>query len=151
MSGRPPVRARRTGGFTLPLPPEDTFDLFTAEGERRWVEGWAPKMLSDCNATKPGAVFLTDHGGEQTIWTVIEADRAAGLLLYSRVSPGRRAGTVKVALEPEANGTSVCVTYDITALAPAAEDAVRAMDEQAFAAMMAEWRRLISRALAPAQ
>lgn len=138
-------RTRQKGSFTLPIPSDQAFDLFTAEGERRWVDGWEPEILSDCGALEPGAVFLTNHGGEQTIWTVIEADRSAGRLLYSRVSPGRRAGTVGVELADEDGETRVNVAYDITALGTAGEAAVSAMDAAGFAAMLAEWRNLIER------
>ncbi len=140
-------RTRQKGSFTLPLQPDQAFDLFTAEGERGWVDGWNPEILSDCGALEPGAVFLTDHGGEQTIWTVIEADRSSGRLLYSRVSPGRRAGTVGVKLADEDGGTRVHVAYDITALGTEGETAVAAMDAAGFASMLAEWRQLIERSL----
>ncbi len=140
-------RTRQQGSFTLPIPPSQAFELFTAEGERRWVAGWEPVILSDCAANESGAVFLTDHGGEQTIWTVIDADRSAGRLLYSRVSPGRRAGTVRVELADEGNGTRVRVAYDITALGKGGEPAVAAMDAAGFAAMLAEWKEMIERSL----
>ena len=52
------ARSRRQGSFVLPLPPAQAFDLFTAEGERRWVAGWDPEILSDCGATEPGAFTL---------------------------------------------------------------------------------------------
>ncbi len=143
MSIQNALRTRQCGSFSLPLPPSIAFDLFTAEGERRWVPGWEPTILSDCSATEPGAVFLTDLGGEQTIWTVIEADRASGRLLYSRVSPGRRAGTVRVRLAAEATGTRVEVAYDITALGTEGKEAVRAMDEAGFASMLAHWKKMI--------
>lgn len=142
------LRTRQHGRFGLALAPDAAFELFTAEGERRWVDGWEPAILSDCGATRPGAVFLTNHGGEATIWTVIEADRAAGRLLYSRVSPGRRAGTVRVTLDPDGDGgTSVAVAYDLTALSPAGEAAVAALDAAGFAAMLDEWQRLIGAAV----
>ncbi len=141
------LRTRQKASFTLPIPPDQAFDLFTAEGERHWVDGWEPVFLSDCGALEPGAVFLTDHGGEQTIWTVIEADRPAGRLLYSRVSPARRAGTVGVKLADEDGGTRVHVAYDITALGSEGETAVAAMDSAGFAAMVAEWRQLIERSV----
>jgi hypothetical protein len=141
------LRSRQKGSFPLPLPPDQAFDLFTAEGERRWVDGWDPDILSECGAHEPGAVFLTDHGGERTIWTVIEADRSAGRLLYSRVSPGLRAGTVSVKLADEDGGTRVHVAYDITALGPEGETAVAAMDAAGFADMLGEWRQLIERSL----
>ena len=145
--GVPAVRSRRQGSFRLPSPPATAFDLFTAEGERRWVPDWSPVILSDCGASEPGAVFLTDHGGERTIWTVIEADRDAGRLLYSRVSPGRRAGTVRVELTAEGNTTNVTVSYDLTALGPDGVAAVLAMDEAGFAAMLEEWQRMIEEAI----
>lgn len=141
------LRTRQQGSFTLPLPPADAFDLFTAEGERLWVAGWEPVILSGCGATEAGAVFLTDHGGERTIWTVIEFNRAAGRLAYSRVSPGRRAGTVKVRLSPDGASTRVGVAYDLTSLGRDGEEAVRSMDESGFADMLEEWRRLIRAAL----
>lgn len=139
----PPIRTVQTGDFSLPLPADEAFELFTAEGERRWVEGWNPVVLSSCGGHMSGAVFLTDHGGEQTIWTVIEADRDAGRLLYSRVSPGRRAGTVRVEVQPRDNGSEIAVTYDLTALSLEGERVVRTMDKCGFAAMLEEWRRLI--------
>lgn len=143
------ARTKQQGSFTLPLRPTEAFDLFTAEGERRWVDGWEPDILSSCGATEPGAVFLTNHGGERTIWTVIEADRAAGRLLYSRVSPGRRAGTVEVRISPDGSGSTIVVAYDITALGQEGEDDVRKMDEAGFAEMLREWERLITGALSP--
>ena len=139
----PPLRTKQRGSFDLPLEASDAFDLFTAEGERRWVKGWNPLILSDCGGEGVGAVFLTDHGGEQTIWTVIECDRKTGRLRYSRVAPGSRAGTVGVEISPTGEASRVTVTYDLTALGPEGEVAVRAMDKPGFAAMMAEWRRLI--------
>ena len=147
MSARPAVRTRQQGSFVLPMPPADAFDLFTAEGEERWVAGWVPVILSDCGATEPGAVFLTDHGGESTIWTVLEADRAAGRLAYSRVSPGRRAGTVRVRLSADGDGTRIGVAYDINSLGSGGDEAVRSMDEAGFERMLDQWRRLIGDAL----
>ena len=152
MNGRsiniPPPRAIRSGSFELPLEPREAFDLFTPEGERRWVSGWDPVVVSGSGATESGTVFLTDHGGEQTIWTVIEFDSHAGRLLYSRVSPGRRAGTVRVQLTPAEAGSRITVSYDLTAIGSDGEEVVRAMDETAFSAMLDEWRRLILAALA---
>lgn len=139
----PALRTVQRGSFELPLDAAAAFDLFTAEGERRWVEGWDPTVLSACGGTEAGAVFLTDHGGEHSIWTVIEADRSAGKLMYSRVTPGRRAGTVGVEISPITDGARVNVAYDLTALGPDGEAAVMAMDREGYAAMLAEWRRLI--------
>lgn len=145
---RPALRTAQSGAIHVALPPERAFDLFTAEGERLWAPGWDPVVLSGCGGTEPGAVFLTSHGGEETIWTVIEADRAAGRLCYSRVSPGIRAGTVRVRLHPDGAGSRVEVAYDLTALSESGAAAVAAMDPAGFAAMMREWESLVGAAVA---
>jgi Polyketide cyclase / dehydrase and lipid transport len=133
-------RSAQSGTIHVPLPPERAFDLFTAEGERLWAPGWDPKVLSE-------SVFLTGHGGEETIWTIVEADRQAGRLCYSRVSPGVRAGTVRVNLSPDGAGSRVEVSYDMTALGPSGVEAVTKMDRDGFAAMLRDWERLIGEAI----
>lgn len=144
-SGPLPPRVRRRGDFHLAIPPEDAFDLFTAEGERLWVDGWEPRILSAC-ATVPGSVFLTSHGGEETIWVVVDANREEGLLRYARVSPGRRAGTVEVRIRPDGGGTRVEVAYDLTALGAEGEAVLRSMDEAGFAEMLTQWKKMIEAA-----
>ena len=141
-----PARSRRQGSFDLAVPAAQTFDLFTAQGERGWVPGWEPVILSSCGALEAGAVFLTSLGGEETIWTVIAADRTDRRLHYSRVSPGRRAGLVEVRITPHGEGSRIHVAYDLTALGPDGEAVVAAMDERGFAAMLDEWKRMIDRA-----
>ena len=143
------ARSARVGSFQVALPPERAFDLFTAEGERAWAPGWDPIILSGGpDALQPGSVFLTDHGGEDTIWTVVEADRACGRLTYSRVSPPVRAGTVRVTIRAEEGGSRVEVAYDMTSLGPAGDAVVADMNPERFAQMMREWERLIVAALA---
>jgi hypothetical protein len=137
------ARTIQRGSFDLPLAPSAAFDLFTAEGEKRWVDGWDPIVLGAGDCTEPGTVFLTNHDGEQTIWTVIEADRDAGRLRYSRVSPGRRAGTVGVHLSAIDGGSRIIVSYDLTALGPEGEAAIMAMDAAAYSLMLSGWRSQI--------
>jgi hypothetical protein len=38
-----PITLHRTAEITVGLPREQAIALFTAEGERRWVEGWEPR------------------------------------------------------------------------------------------------------------
>ena len=141
------VRMHRQGNLRVALPPAEAFDLFTADGERHWVPEWDPVILGAGRCDEVGTVFLTSHGGEETIWTVIEADRGTGRLLYSRVSPGRRAGMVRVELAAEGNASRVTVSYDLTALGPDGVPAVLAMDESGFAAMLGDWQRMIKEAI----
>src|SRR5687768_15099121 len=135
-------RERETGGFELPLPIGEAFKLFTAEGERLWVPGWAPEVLGPLPQAA-GLVFLTGVGAERTIWTVIESDHG-GHVVYSRVTPGSRAGLVEVRLSLLGERTRVDVSYDLTALSDEGESALDAYAGEAFAEMLATWERLIA-------
>ena len=135
-------RETQSGGFELALPMDEAFKLFTAEGERLWVPGWAPEILGPLPQAA-GLVFLTGEGAERTIWTVIESD-PPGRILYSRVTPGSRAGLVEVRLGERGNRTGVDVGYDLTALSDEGEQALDAYAGAAFADMLVTWERLIA-------
>lgn len=117
MSEQPPAPYRLTGSLEVELPPEEAFRLFTARGEREWVDGWDPWFPADTpDDTAPGTVFETDAHGERTTWVVV--DRHVGRRIsYARVTPGSRAGTVTVEVQPARRGSLVTVTYVLTALA----------------------------------
>jgi hypothetical protein len=140
-------RQTRTGRFELALAADEAFKLFTAEGERLWVPGWAPEVLGRLPQAT-GLVFLTGEGSELTIWTVIESDRSRRHARYSRVTPGSRAGLVEVRVEGEGQGCSVEVRYDLTALSPEGEIALEAYSKAGFAEMLQTWQRLIAEFLA---
>jgi hypothetical protein len=108
-----------TGTLDVALPPERAFRLFTAVGERDWVEGWDPAFPAPVtDDAEPGTVFETDAGGHRATWVVVERDGARGIR-YARVVAGRDAGTVTVALRSAGRHSTVTVTYDLTALSPA--------------------------------
>jgi hypothetical protein len=140
-------REVQSGRFTLDLPSDEAFKLFTAEGERLWVPGWSPHILGPLPQAR-GLVFLTGKGAERTIWTVIESDESRGLVLYSRVTAGSRAGLVRVRVEADRDGSSVEVTYDMTALSPQREAALDAYSEAGFREMLGTWQHLIAEFLA---
>jgi hypothetical protein len=107
--------------ITVPLPPPDAMALFTPEGERSWAgkDGWNPHYPSPSRTTGADTVFTTRHGGRQTIWVIV--DHEPDRIRYARVTRHRLAGTVEVrALSRTRAGTSVRVTYDLTALTDAA-------------------------------
>ena len=137
------MRERQTGHFELYLPVEDAFKLFTAEGERLWVPDWVPEILGPVPQA-PGLVFLTGDGAERTIWTVVESDPDRGLLLYSRVTPGSRAGIVEVRLTGEHARTRIDVSYDLTALSAEGERSLEAYSAPCFADMLETWHALIT-------
>lgn len=95
------------------LPAEEAFGLFTPEGERGWVHGWAPCYRSDGpDRSAPGTVFTTDHGGALTTWMVV-ARESGRRITYARV--GDWVGTVDVAVQEEGPGrATVAVEYLLT-------------------------------------
>jgi hypothetical protein len=139
-------RVRNSGSFELPQSAGDAFDLFTVDGERRWVPGWSAEILGQL-PQHSGLTFLTEADGRQTIWTVIESDAGSLRHLYSRVTPGHTAGTVEVQLHPIGSTCRVEVSYDMTALTDVHSAALAPYVGEAFQAMLTEWQALICASL----
>jgi hypothetical protein len=135
-------KAKASGSFHLPLPPEEAFDLFTAEGEKLWVPNWKPQILGP-TPQSAGLVFLTWRDEICTIWTVVESDKSALRHCYSRVTLGAHAGLVRLSLTPDHGGSRVCVTYDMTALPGSLATALDDYRARAFETMLSEWAALL--------
>jgi hypothetical protein len=136
-----------TVGITVPLPADEAMPLFTARGERRWVEGWDPEFpAGEPNEEVEGTVFVTTTDRRSTVWVVVVRD--PDLVRYARTTPGFLAGTVEVRCSgSDARSTQVDVTYDLSALTPegASElDVFAAHYEQEIGA----WEAAIETALA---
>jgi hypothetical protein len=89
-------RFRDTVTINVPLPADEAMALFTARGERRWVEDWDPEFpAGEPSEEGEGTVFVTRANGRSTYWVVaVEVRR-------------RRS---------DARSTQVKVTYDLSAL-----------------------------------
>lgn len=143
-----PVRVVLTGLVPVAAPPAEAVELFTPDGERRWVDGWDPVWVPASQSTlAPGAVFRTTRDGEETVWLVVDVDRTAGRVRYVRHTPGSRIGTVEVRCAAMPDGrTAAQVTYDMTALSPAGQEWL-AEFESGYVEMLASWTSEIERAL----
>ena len=133
-----------TGTLCVDAAPEHAFQLFTAPGEKLWIDGWDPVVLSGGDGRRAGAVFVTDAGGDKAYWIVVDYDADALHARYARIAPATRAGTVEVLARPDgAGGTEVEVTYELTALTDEGSAQLADFDEAAYAAMLADWERMI--------
>jgi hypothetical protein len=143
-----PVHVVLAGTVAVALSPGEAFELFTPEGERRWAEGWEPEWVPAWTGTlAEGAAFRTRHGGEETVWLVVDVDRSTGRVRYVRGTAGSRIGSVEVRCAPAADGGTVAhVTYDLTALSPAGQEYLGRF-ESGYAEMLTSWERDIARAL----
>lgn len=135
----------RSTEISVELPPEEAMALFTADGERRWAEGWDPHYPEPGRREGAGAVFITEHGGHQTTWIMVD-QRPEGVR-YARVTDATSAGTVAVDVVGTRDGaTQVRVTYDLTATTAAGEAWLDAFDAH-YEAAIAEWATEIAAAL----
>ena len=137
------TRRRLTGSIRVGLPPDEAFRLFTPRGEQDWVTGWQPRFPAPApDDTEPGTVFETDAHGQRTIWLVL--DRQWGKRIsYARVTPGDRAGTVTITINPAGSHSEVEVTYQLTALTGPARHKVREFAD-AYPAYLQSWQDAIS-------
>ncbi len=134
------------GEVRVPLPVGAAIELFTPEGERGWGPTWDPQYPADpADRRAAGTVFVTHAGEQTTTWVIVES--GADAMRYARVVPGRQAGTVAVRCREHGDGTIATVTYESTALDPAAEPKLAAF-AAGYAGEMAAWERDIAAALA---
>jgi hypothetical protein len=133
--------------ISVPLPFEEAVRCFTPEGERSWIDGWDPlypagRELAGDDGDALDTVWLTAG----TTWVVTE--RTGDLRRYARVAAGESAGTVTVGFAPDGERTAVEVTYALTALSEAGEEA---LDELAghYPEHIDGWARAIADRLLP--
>ena len=145
MSGFRGEHAIRSHSFDLPMALAEAFALFEPEGERAWAPGWDPRYVypADGRAQK-GMVFVTDAGGEETLWLVLRHEPEAGAVEYARVTPGNRVAIVRVLCEAnDARSTRITVSYEYTGLSEAGNEYVRSMNVEHFAGFIESWKELI--------
>lgn len=143
------LHVSHTGTLTVMAPAAETLELFTPEGERRWVPGWSPDYLFRAGGgDEIDTVFRTVHDGEETLWIVLEHDLEEHDAAYARITPGSRIGTVTVEVEPiDETSCWVEVCYELTAVSAAGNEVLRRFDARAFRAMLDEWERRIAAVL----
>ena len=117
------------------------------KGERAWVPGWDPTYPDGQPSEEPGTVFVTDSGGVETTWVILEIDHPGATATYARVTPGHHAGVVRVACtDTPIEHSTVTVEYDLTLLS----DDLSELDAYArhnFGLMMQEWSDAVARCL----
>jgi hypothetical protein len=144
------MRRTATGQFELPIPATEAIDYFTPEGEKRWVDGWNPTYPEGQPTEAAGAVFVTSHGGTETVWVIDNIDRTVNTSAYSRITIGHHAGTVRVRCDDRPDGQClVTVNYDMTSLAPQHPEVLDAYNESSFNAMMKDWATQVTATLTP--
>jgi hypothetical protein len=138
------AHASQTRHFTLDAPIARVFPLFTAAGERLWVPGWSPEILSGDG--ERGSAFRTCSGdGRTTTWICCRFDVLSSQATYARLTEGSNIGLVDV--ECAATGpdrTRVKVTYTLTSLGEEGDEFVREfLDDATYTTAIEEWKSLL--------
>lgn len=137
-------RVTHSGTVHVDAPPDHVFPLFTAPGERLWVPGWDPEIVSGGHGLERGSVWLTGTGNDRTIWLVVDYHPKTLHARYARITPESRAGTVEVLARPDGEGgTEAQITYEMTALNESGNEALAGFGAEEFAQMLVEWDRMI--------
>jgi hypothetical protein len=136
----------RTGSFDLPCSAETAFPLFSPEGERDWVKGWAPTpVFPDKIEFARDTVFREGSAGEKAVWTILDADGQAHRAEYVRLAPHSHTAHIIVKVERlGAERSRVSVSYTVTAFGEDAASLMAAFSEEAYAAKMRDWQKQIS-------
>jgi len=139
------ITIARSGSFELDMTPDAALPLFTAPGEKLWIDHWDPVILSG-DGFGAGTVFVTAHHGHTTYWHVVDYDSEAHHARYVRVTPDVKTGSVDVTLESNGKGGCVVrVTYRLTALsADGKANLQEAYNAPKYAEMMKAWRTMIT-------
>lgn len=134
------VHVTRTGTVAVGLPAAEALTLFTPEGERRWVPGWAPRYpLGETPELSEGVAFETGTEAGPAHWVVTRWSPGERRAAYSNVVPGQRSTLVDVRLDDTEPGCSQArVTYHMTSLAPEGDAFVRAFGDR-YDAFMSDW------------
>ncbi|MGF6367739.1 hypothetical protein OKW40_000489 [Paraburkholderia sp. RAU6.4a] len=125
---------------------DQAFMFFTPAGEELWVDGWKPTYVYPRDGrTESGMVFTTGQGDELTIWTLADFDSKAHRSRYLRCTPASRTSLVDVrCVAIDQARTEVWVSYELTALNAAGEQAIEDFVGERFAAMIDDWARKIA-------
>ncbi len=143
-------RIVRAHAIELNAPPEAVFPLFTPLGEKKWVEGWKPRMLyPPSGEAMEGTVFITRQPGEaDTIWNILSYAPEIFRVKYARVTPGSRFGIVEVRCEKaESDRSRVQVSYIFTTLSEEGNKFIDGFSEAYFSDYIDSWGVALNRFL----
>jgi hypothetical protein len=147
MSAPALLHTREQFSLLAGAPFEIAWPLFGAHNERAWAPDWDPVFLwPDKASDQEGMVFQVRHGDQNAVWVNTAFDLMAKRIQYVYVIPDVVVTVITLKLMPDGGATLVDVIYERTALAHAANEAVK---EMALRDRLAgqEWSRQINRHL----
>jgi hypothetical protein len=123
--------ARTSFRLSVHLPYAEAAPLFGALAEQKWSPDWKPQFIYPIPAAdQEGAVFKVEHGPHSSTWMTTVFDLAGGHIQYVYVLNGVLITRIDLRLSANTpHETGVLVTYERTALDPAAEEHLKRLAE----------------------
>jgi hypothetical protein len=144
------AQVTRDGSFELNMNADKALPFFTPQGERTWVNGWDPRPVYPAQedvAFQANAVFRLDGHGDQSIWTILEANLKDHIAEYVYVVEGERVSRVRVRIEPATESRCrVHVRYVHTAISEKGLHFICTVTEAAYEQKMRDWQQMVSAA-----
>ena len=146
MTAFTPASIELTGAVTVTLPVAEAFPLFSPEGEKLWVPGWAPEALYPPGVEwTQGQIFRTQEERGPGVWVISALDRDAHSVEYFRVESNRYVARVRVHCEADgASRTLAHVSYLFVGLTDIGNADITGMTREAYAEKMQRWERMIA-------
>lgn len=133
-------------------PVEAVFPLICPVREAEWLEGFEYEMVySESGLAEEGCVFTTRHlGGPEVVWSITRHDPKAGVVQFCRVTPGVTVDLLRVEMEPDGEGKSLChIRYDFTSFSAQGEHYLAHHQTEAdFMDMVTWWEKSVNHYLA---
>jgi hypothetical protein len=128
MNRRGAVHTREQFEFIADAPLDVAWPLFGAVAERAWAPDWDPIFVWPAAPTdEEGMVFKVVQGDHTAVWVNTALDRVASRIQYVYVIPDLVVTVITLRLRQTGPATHVAVTYERTALADTAGEAVNQM------------------------
>jgi hypothetical protein len=122
------VHTREQFEFIAHAPLDVAWPLFGADAERAWAPDWDPAFIWPATASdEEGMVFKVVQGNHTCVWVNTALDRVASRIQYVYFIPDLVVTVITLKLKEAGPSTLVAVTYERTALADAAGEAVHQM------------------------
>ena len=142
---------RRKHGYTQHLDalPERVFPLLCPVAEADWVPGWMPELvLSHSGTCEQDCVFVTPKDGpepQSAVWVVTKYDPDNWALEMYKVIPEYTVTRLEISLQREnSHSTAAHISYEITAIGVAGEDAVQEFTEEWYEVFMLDWEKAMN-------
>jgi len=140
-------KVSRTATYNVNADIDTIFPLYGAFEERKWADGWAPRLIYPATETiEEGTTFKTDghgHGEMEFLWRISKYDPQNYLIQYL-VSTENRYWTITVKCKALSDtSTSTTVTYSYIGLNDLGNEINKHAIDKMYSKNLEDWKEAI--------